>query len=204
MILVGTKRLNRTCDWNYSFSILWSTFLNSLTRIYLEKFETLSLVQRYKTLSRRRPTIDSCHRCVHIRGNSHSRLRYVTSWTVNFCLEATRGQGTIVRRQRTLIEKKFSYLPRIVCQNDVSWFSWSRFFFSQLLIIASLDADTLVCGFHEARVGNIGASWPPLYKVCALPLPLGCSPIRATSPRLGKPHTVSRKLFFFPQYIFDF
>lgn len=69
--------------------------------------------------------------------------------------------------------------------------------FPQLLIIASLDADTLVCGFHEARVGNIGASWPPLYKVCALPLPLGCSPIRATSPRLGKPHTVSRKLFFF-------
>lgn len=136
----------------------------------------------------------------------HSRLRYVTSWTVNFCgsvWSTIRGQGTIVRRQRTLIEKKSSYLPRIVCQNDVSWFSWSRFFFSQLLIIASLDADTLVCGFHEARVGNIGASWPPLYKVCALPLPLGCSPIRATSPRLGKPHAVSRKLFFFPQYIFD-
>lgn len=51
--------------------------------------------------------------------------------------------------------------------------------------------------FHEARVGDIGASWPPLYKVCAVPLPLGCSPIRATSPRLGKPHTVSPTIFLF-------
>lgn len=205
MILVGTKRLNRTCDWNYSFSVLWPAFLNSLTRIHLEKFETLSLVQRYKTLSRRRPTIDSCHRCVHIRGNSleTSLCNFVNREFLRLCLEHYTRPRNNREKTRTLIEKKSSYLPRIVCQNDVSWFSWSRFFFSQLLIIASLDADTLVCGFHEGRVGNIGASWPPLYKVCALPLPLGCSPIRATSPRLGKPHAVSRKLFFFPQYIFD-
>lgn len=89
MILVGTKRLNRTCDWNYSFSVLWPAFLNSLTRIHLEKFETLSLIQRYKTLSRRRPTIDSCHRCVHIRGNSleTSLCNFMNREFLRLCLE---------------------------------------------------------------------------------------------------------------------
>lgn len=129
-------------------------------------------------------------RVVASTANFFSAMRFYVSLKEHSQVD-TRATRSVSERNFAINSYKVIYSSKDGCR-----FSWSRLLFFQRLVVDSLDADTFVCGFYERRVGNIGASWPPLYKVCALPLPLG-SPIRATSPRLGKPHTVSFTILFF-------